>query len=59
MRYEDMDKVWEFADETPIPEGSDRISEEDFDRIREDYYEDERRRAECSNDFDGHPLTII
>lgn len=32
--WDEMDVI--FADDTPIPEGREQISEEDFDRIRED-----------------------
>ena len=32
--WDEMDVI--FADDTPIPEGREQISEKDFDRIRED-----------------------
>ncbi len=33
-QWDEMDVI--FADDIPIPEGKEQISEEDFDRIRED-----------------------
>ena len=51
--YDDLDLVWASDD---CPESAE-ISEEDFDRIREEI--DDRGTMETSNDFDGNPLTII
>lgn len=51
--YDDLDLVWASDD---CPESAE-ISEEDFDRIREEI--DEMATMETSNDFDGNPLTII
>lgn len=39
--WEELDMVWSIPEEMPKPEGKE-ISEEDFDRIREEWEDDDR-----------------
>lgn len=39
-QWNELDLVWSIPDDAPKPEGAE-ISQEDFDRIREEYGDDE------------------